>query len=651
MSSLPPHTSTLAHPVIAPDAPADLLDLAAMIGMLWRAKLRLLGAALTGTGLAAIWVIWVAVPLYQATTVLVLAEAEAVAPSLGSFVPGLGGGNSAANTEVEALRARSLLGRVVDELALTTDPEFFADPALSLPAQIRRKLAPVIPALAAPASQMSDTDQRTATIDQLQQVITVRNVPDSVVFEVVVNSQDPDKAARIANTLALRHIARQITAKIDKNQKAVTWLATRVGELQTELETHEAALASFSVKMELVTPEMHAVLSANLKELRAKISGLQELNTPSPTPRKTTQIASLLRLESELTRQIARQADDMITFQRLQSQAAAARLIHAQFLEQLKTTTAQIDLAQPDSTILSLADVPVAPARPRVVLTLLFGALCLTALAAIGVLRRETARDTFRTEPELETEFSLPALGRLPVLSGRIGLRWTARMALRANARQIEALNQLRSAVLDGLQPRPQIIAITSALPGEGRSLLTLSLAHAMAKLGHRVLVIDGDLRRRGLTRALAEAPTGPDPAFDAVCRNALPLADAIRPVPALGVDLLAGKAGSKNPADLFHQAGFRRLLRTARDSYDMVLIDTPPVLAVPDARIIGVAADAVLFAVRWDKTTATQISDALRLLRQSGLRIKGFVLTQVNPARQRHLGLAPPKSLRNYRI
>ena len=108
-------------------------------------------------------------------------------------------------------------------------------------------------------------------------------------------------------------------------------------------------------------------------------------------------------------------------------------------------------------------------------------------------------------------------------------------------------------------------------------------------------------------------------------------LDEAVWRNPDLGFDVLFGDEAPANAADLFSSRQFRQLIRTARKSYDVILIDTPPVLLVPDARVIGRLADAVLYTVRWDKTREKQVLQGIRAFETVGVQVTGTVLSQIN--------------------
>ena len=97
------------------------------------------------------------------------------------------------------------------------------------------------------------------------------------------------------------------------------------------------------------------------------------------------------------------------------------------------------------------------------------------------------------------------------------------------------------------------------------------------------------------------------------------------------GMDVLAGEKSSVNAADFFSSDRFRQFLDELRRLYDVILIDTPPVLVVPDARVIGQSVDASIYAVHWNKTTRAQIEEGLHSLQTVGVKVSGLTLTQIN--------------------
>ena len=612
---------------------ADVLPLASVLGSLWRRKITLSFAAMIGAVLGAVWISTIAVPYYSATTVLVMKPQLDQIVDLGGVVPGLAGDDTAVNTEVEVLRSRSLLASVAGMLDLTEDPEF--NPAL-------RPLGPIDRALEKAKASLTDYlgaartmdvatsgSAMTATVDSLREAITVRNVPDSLVFEVLAESPDPKKAADISNTLAERYIERQIEVKFTATEQATGWLSQRVAELKLELEKAEKEAKAFAAKMELINPETLDALADELSEVRDRIIARESAMTRGASvSRSRRQLVELRRMEAELSEKITKQSQGLVTLEQLQREAEADRLIYEYFLSRLKETSVQQGIQQADSTILSWAEVPEIAARPRPALVTLMSAVLALALVSIRILKTEAERSSFRNAEELEERTGYTVLGQIPKIPARRRRSVLAYVLDRPTSAAVEAIRNLRTTVFMASAEPPRVIMLTSSVPGEGKTTQALALAHNLAGLGKRVLLIEGDIRRRMFGSYF---DVGNRPGLVAVVRGKTGLADAAWSHKKLGIDILAGENSKINAADLFSSAPFADLVAAARATYDVVIIDSPPVLVVPDARVIGQFADAILYVVHWDRTRERQVLQGLKSFETVGAKVAGLVLSKID--------------------
>ena len=218
----------------------------------------------------------------------------------------------------------------------------------------------------------------------------------------------------------------------------------------------------------------------------------------------------------------------------------------------------------------------------------------------------------------------LPAVGRRALGHLRVE-DYVARRPLTAFAEQIRGL---RAGLWLGAH-RPRVVAITAARPGEGKTVLTLSLGRSAKLAGEKVLLIECDLRQPRFARIFgADA----EPGLSDYLRGAVPMADIAREDPITGLDYIpAGKPGG-DMLSLFLSDAMARLVNTVRDHYDLVLLDTPPVQAMSEARVAAAIADAVLLCVRWRHTPRAVLRHAFDLLRETHANVIGTVLTRVDP-------------------
>jgi capsular exopolysaccharide synthesis family protein len=250
--------------------------------------------------------------------------------------------------------------------------------------------------------------------------------------------------------------------------------------------------------------------------------------------------------------------------------------------------------------------------------------------SAALILLREMRRTGLRSAEELEAMTGLTVMGQLPVVNVRSRRAMLGYLADKPTSRLAEAFRDLRTSVmLSNLDAPPQAILSTSTLPGEGKTTQAIALAQNFAGLDRRVLLVECDIRRRTFSSRLGFSA---DRGLIEVLSGGLSLAEAVQGDPHLGsVDVLVGGASKINPVDVFSSDRFREFLREARSAYDVVILDAPPVLAVPDARVIAQEVDAVLYAVKWDDTPRSAIREGLRLLATVNVRPAGLVLTQVD--------------------
>ncbi|KEP68719.1 chain-length determining protein [Thioclava dalianensis] len=655
----------------------DFSRLAHVVIAGWRV---ILGVLLVCLLAGALYVGWLACPIYTAVASVVLDTREAQIVDLDGMMSGLRGDSDTLNTEVQVLRSRELAGTVVEALDLQADPEFNA--ALRAPSVFARikQLVWGKPPPAPPAQIRAMVES--ALLDRM----SVRAVPSSYVIDISVRSESAAKAAQIANEVAQRYIFNQIDLKFRATEQATTWLAQRVSALKSDLARDEAAVKRFTAQTTLVSVEGLQSLEIQLKDIRARIvqsraavaaakAQLARLSSATrieerralaedaelsnlsgdaaafarryaqvvtrarqEVARLEGQLGALERSEAQFDAQIARQSDDMIALQELSREAEASRTLYAYFLSRLKETSAQQGIHQADSRILSRAIVPLAPSTPRVGLILgLAAVLGVLAGVALVLIREATARG-FWTAQDLEAETGIAVLGQIPVIAGRTRRAVLDYLASHPSSAPMEAIRNLRTSVLmSDAETKPQVILSTSALPEEGKTTNSLGLAMNLAGLGKSVLLIEGDIRRNMLGAYFPDAVGACG--LVSVLKGVAEIEDCLIRDPDLGISALMGESAPVNAADLFMSEAFHAFMAQMRARFDYIVIDTPPVLVVPDARIIARHADAVLFSVRWHATGKAQVQQALQLFEAVHRPVTGLILSRIDPRRMRRRG------------
>ena len=687
----------LQKPQGGSEAEEDTIDIGALIGTLWRGKWLI--AIVTGIAmtLAIYYAYFVAIPMYRSTAVVILQTKQDSIVDLQSVAGGLSGDSTEVNTQVEVLRSRGLAEKVVERLNLIEDPEFngsLREPSLigSVIGMIKSIIRPSSSDAIAQDEVLKKNRIRDNVTANLLSKIAVSNIRQSLVFNIAVETQSPVKSAKIADTLSEIYILNQIEVKFAATEQATEWLSNRVSELQVQLETAEKKVSDFTAQTQLVSVDGLQALERQIKDLRDRITNaeitkaglekaLDELNAAKTPDEKLAvandatlnriasggmssaanlntfdlrfqtiinrvqtditragqQLTALRLSETELGSQLENQGQDLIALQQLTRESEATRLLYEYFLTRLKETSAQEGIQKADSRVLSHAVVPARPSAPKksqiVALAMILGAMIGSGL----VLLREFRMSTFRTAGDLEAYTGYTVLGQIPLIPTRKRQDTLQYLSDKPTSAAAEAIRNLRtSLMLSNLDKKPQVIVSTSSIPGEGKTTVSLALAKFLSGLGKSVLLIEGDIRRRTLNEYF---PSLPKVGIASVLNREIDFADAIHRPKGFEADVLAGEKTSVNAADIFSSDTFKTFIAEMRKQYDFIIIDTPPVLVVPDARIIAQNADAILFSVKWDSTSKALLDESMRMFHNSNQRITGFVLGQIDEKGMKRYG------------
>ena len=170
---------------------------------------------------------------------------------------------------------------------------------------------------------------------------------------------------------------------------------------------------------------------------------------------------------------------------------------------------------------------------------------------------------------------------------------------------------------------------ITSSTMGEGKSITILNLAISFAENGQKVLLIDADMRRPAMARLLVEKGT---PGLSNVLAGLVTEDLAIRKEVYPNLDMLFSGDVPPNPSELLGSDRMKDLLARLSENYDYILVDSPPVNAVSDARVVASLLDGVLYLVRQDKTEKDAVARGINQLKLTDAKLLGFVLNGINP-------------------
>lgn len=617
-------------------------------------------------------------------------------------VPVLTADSAAVDTEVQRLRAPELASAVVDKLKLANDPAFAeviggaaaqrkaAINALIARLDIRREgtsfaisishsgtsaqqSARIVNTLVdlyrsnSVGSQTGERERRVALLSQrlgeLRGELTIaeRAVAEYRIANNIVDASK-DSSVRQSEISALNTELAQARAQ---EAEAAARLSTARGQLATgrggdtlasalnspvvgDLRRQQADLAVRRAELaERYGPRHPDLLRVNeqTQEINARISAEIARTTASlrseaqaAAGRTSSIVGSIGRAEGAVNAQTAAS----VRLAELERNAESAQALYRAFLDQYRAATAQVGADSGTASIIARALVPTRPVSPDPWLFAIGALVVGTILSTLVLLLLRLFDDSFESGRDVVRKTGAKLFGSVPDVSSLVGKKATKRDPLSPSDYLIDHQGSAYAEAVRGVRVAlenrgAKVVAITSALPGEGKTTLALSLARSAALAGQKVLLIDTDLRRRASSISLAEdVRTG----LVDVIADRTKLAQALVQDSRSGAFLLPQTAADTDKYDAITGDRLTALLGDLRDSFDLIVLDTAPVLAVAEARVVAGVADATMLAVRWRKTPASAANLALDLLNEHGARISGIVLTQVDLKAQAREGI-----------
>lgn len=409
-------------------------------------------------------------------------------------------------------------------------------------------------------------------------------------------------------------------------------------ETATRLQALDQRLTNSTIPTNHV---LHTRLENEMATLRAELVAAANQVVETTRQERAATLARSRDLAQDLALLEARvtaQSQAEIVLREAEREAEASRILYENFLTRLKETSVQEELQSPGARILSPAEIPMYPDSKRQSVILTLTAIGGLVMGAILVLLRDAWNNRLRTPQEVEEFTGLPVLSALPSF-GKRARRSTIVDQVIQDPRSsfAESIRNLRTSIqFSAGGPPPKVVLFTSSVPSEGKTTTAALLGKASQKMGRPTIVIDCDLRVPALSTLVRRVSERPG--LVSVIEGKCDWRTAIHTDPATGLHVLTARRGEvpreANAADILSGAGFRKLLSELSELYEMIILDTPPTLAVTDARILAGYANAVIYAVRWNKTSRGAVEQGLRELASVQAPVSGIVLTMMDPAK-----------------
>ncbi|HEY2024049.1 polysaccharide biosynthesis tyrosine autokinase [Paraburkholderia sp.] len=499
-------------------------------------------------------------------------------------------------------------------------------------------------------------------------------VKDSGLMEVEYRDKDPEKAAQVANALGQQYLASAIASRQLNDTKTLAFINGELPHLLADLKKTEAALKDFRSNSQSMQPtnEAQAYLQGGL-DLDKQIATLQlqrtqllERYTPQSrwVQNVDEQLAQLKQAKGQFDTHFngmpasERQSVDLI---RAQKVAETIYLGMVQKAEQLQVRRAS---TTGGAHILDPAIRPHRPVMPQPLLVL-GGGLVLGVVSGVVLVFMRRHVLTGVTDPRfIERQMSVPVFGEIlfsqqqqlidrtttslghkslpaaaaranpPLQKGMHDLQFNAGDNNRILAARfphdtsVEALRGVRTAVTRDLaHARNNIVMVIGPTPSAGKSFVAANLASLHAETGARVVLIDADMRRGHLASLFNESNRG---GLSEVLSERMPLRNALRATGIDGLTFLSCGMRPENPAALLMKPRFKEVLERLSSQFDLVIVDTPPFLAVTDASIIASDAGSSLLVLRSGMQSEEEIADTVKKMERAEGRIAGAVFNGI---------------------
>ncbi|CAI0761139.1 Tyrosine-protein kinase wzc [Serratia entomophila] len=476
------------------------------------------------------------------------------------------------------------------------------------------------------------------------------------VLELDLTGEDPVKISEILNSIIGNYLQQNIARKSEEDAKSLAFLQTQLPATRSELDAAENKLNQFRQKNDSVDLPLEAksvldsLVSADtqLNELTFKEADISKLYTKEhPAYRALLEKRKTLEDEKErLNKKVNLMPKTQQEIVRLSRDVQSGQEVYMQLLNRQQEL--QISKA---STVgyVRIVDPAVTqekPVKPRKMVVLALGILIGLFLSGGYVLLKAFLLRRIESPEQLE-EYGINVYASIPLSEWQ---RKKDRELLARNKRQkikssntnadnllvignpadlaIEAIRSLRTSLhFAMMEAKNNILMITGASPGIGKTFVSANLAGVVAQAGIKVLFIDSDMRKGYAHELIGVAGTE---GLSDILSGKLSAASAVKQTPIANFDFISRGKVPPNPSELLMHARFNEVLKWASENYDLVLVDTPPILAVTDAAIIGKNAGTTLMVARFGVNTPKEVDVSIRRLEQNGIDVKGVIINAI---------------------
>lgn len=384
---------------------------------------------------------------------------------------------------------------------------------------------------------------------------------------------------------------------------------------------------------------LQADIQATEQEIKNRLSEIIN-NMGKTRDAANANLADLKQSVNKAEKEMQNNNRNSFEYERLNREVETNRQLYDLFLKRLKEMEVPIQTA--NARIVDQASVPTVPYQPNKPRMLLMGGLAGLILGLIWTLFREFVNNSLRHVDDVEARLDVPPLGFLPLLKLRGKERKNGLVPWfyyrdRPRSPFAEGIRTVQTGVIFSSPDEPRkVIVVTSTVPSEGKSTVSMNLALALGR-NAKVLLIDADLRQPTLAAACG-LQTG-TPGLSHYAADQEPLSSCLHRIQGTDVVLMPSGVIPPNPLDLLSSKRFATMLDQLKQRFEYIVIDSPPTLAASDAVMLARLASDVIIVTKANATSYRLVRMAIKQLRKAKAPLTGVVLNQVKARHQMYYG------------
>jgi tyrosine-protein kinase Etk/Wzc len=490
----------------------------------------------------------------------------------------------------------------------------------------------------------------TSILDYQESLDVAERGKESGMIGLALESTDPDQAIKILNEIAAIYVRQNVERTSAEAAQSLAFLKEQLPEVKKDLEKAGKALNEYQTRSKSVdiTLETKAILDqivgldTSISELKLQQAEMdRKFTRQHPAYRALlTQIGELSSKQKSLASKVEGLPSTQQELLSLTRDVEVGTAIYTQLLNKSQELDVMRAGTVGNVRLIDTADVNfLKPVKPKKILIVLIATILGGFLAVALVLVRKALNRGLES-PEAIEQLGLPVYASIPysilqkaeedkVSRGRGRSNGTSLLAVtHPTDLAIEALRSLRTSLHFAMHEADNNrLMISGPSPQVGKTFVSVNLAAVIAQTGLRVLLIDVDMRKGYLHKVLGVSS---DNGLSDILARRCDMATAIHKTPVDNFDFVSRGLIPPNPSELLMHANFSALLEQVSKQYDLVILDTPPLLAVTDAAIVGRLSGTNLIVTRYGLNPAKEIELTVRRFTQNGVAIKGAIFNGV---------------------